>query len=76
MGATKGDIKLLEEVERKLQALTDTSDGSSCAVAVEHKEAVRLYVDTWVTPIVGDLLAHLRDGVPIPRYRLDGGFDQ
>lgn len=41
----------LEEAASKLRILTDPND-DRCSIAPEHREAVRLYVDTWITPLV------------------------
>lgn len=71
MAGTKGDIKVLEQAQVRLAALVDTSDDSKCSVPVEHKEGVKLYINTWVEPLVTAALEHLRDGTPIPNYLLE-----
>lgn len=45
----------LREAERRLKALV-TPGESGCAVEDEHKEAVQLYVNTWITPLVRSAL--------------------
>ena len=42
----------LKEAIRKLKALCTVGDQSRCAVDDAHKEGVRLYVQSWVTPLV------------------------
>ena len=41
-------MRLIDETVRRLEALIDTSEKSTCGVKAEHKEAVRPYVDTWI----------------------------
>ena len=45
----------LREAERRLKALVTLGE-SGCCVEDEHKEAVRLYVETWITPLVRSAL--------------------
>jgi hypothetical protein len=46
----------LREAERRLKALCSVGDQTGCTVEDEHKEAVRLYVETWITPLVRSAL--------------------
>jgi hypothetical protein len=50
MSMTKEESRALKESIKKLEALISTAPDSTCGVANEHKEAVRLYVQTWVLP--------------------------
>ena len=51
----------LERVVERLNALVETS--STCDIKDEHKKAVRMYVKTWITPDVENILSW-SDGQP------------
>ena len=49
------DLRIrLKEALRNLEALTTAN--SSCPVAQEHKDAVRLYVDSWIKPALEEVI--------------------
>ena len=57
---TKGQRVVLEAIHSRLVALVTAE--SPCAVAPEHKDAVRLYVQMWITPNVKALLGDCTAG--------------
>ena len=52
-------VSELRQAERRLVALCAVGDESGCAVEDQHKEAVRLYVQTWITPLVRNAITRL-----------------
>jgi hypothetical protein len=50
----------LERVAAHLDALCDVKDDSRCSVDPAHKEAVRLYLQSWVTPVLASALSRIR----------------
>lgn len=46
----------LRELEQRLEAVCAVGDASYCTVEDEHKAAVRLYIQSWVTPLVRSAL--------------------
>lgn len=63
--APVGAIMRLERALEKLEQAMDDSPESRCAVAPEHKRAMRLYLETWVAGDIREVLPVLR-GEPIP----------
>ena len=51
---TKAQRAVLEAIHSSLVALVTPE--SPCGIAPEHKDAVRLYVQSWITPNVTALL--------------------
>lgn len=49
-------VNELKLARRRLEGLCDLDDDGECAVDAEHKEGVRLYVQTWVTPLLQSAL--------------------
>lgn len=49
----------LAEAIRELEALCDSRSENRCSVPVEHKEAVRLFVETWVLAKLKRALAEI-----------------
>ena len=58
------NAKLLNTVLTRLEALCDSRPAVECAVPAEAKEAVRLYVQSWVIPVVERVL----EDKPYDRY--------
>jgi hypothetical protein len=46
---TQSELHAARQIVRHLRALTDVQD-QSCCVPAEAKEAVRLYVQSWILP--------------------------
>ena len=67
MPAVKSDAAVLEGVVRKLRDLT-TPGKNRCGVPDAHKEAVRLYVETWITPDVEAVQKDLAGKEPLPDW--------
>lgn len=58
MALAKWEADTLTVIAERLRSLCSPGkDGAGCAVADEHKEAVRLYVQTWILPPLVDVLA-------------------
>jgi hypothetical protein len=70
--APKRAIAALDRALRATKALVDLTEESRCSVADEHKEAVRLYVETWVIPYMEDAITDLKGGEPTPEWM--GGY--
>lgn len=54
--AREYQVMALADAIGYLNNLIDTSKESSCGVANEHKEAVKIYVESWITPTLQELL--------------------
>ena len=48
----KADLRTLDHAIERLYALTTPGDNRRCVVPDEHKEGVRLYVQTWIIPLI------------------------
>lgn len=48
--ANRAILDALRSARRNAAALIDPDPDMGCVVAPEHKEAVRLYVATWILP--------------------------
>jgi hypothetical protein len=49
------DNENLTEALNKLYGLIDVSSDSRCTVAPEHKQAVKLYVESWIIPALEEI---------------------
>ncbi len=67
MACLKADAKVLAEVEQRLKALV--TPGSKCTVPEGAKEAVALYVKTWILQGVRDVRRDLAGEAPLPYWR-------
>lgn len=70
MSAVKADARALTEVLDRLAALV--TPGSRCSVPDSVKEAIRPYVETWITPRVEAVRDDLAGTAPLPYYMRKG----
>lgn len=60
--ANRAVVAELRLAKKRLDALI--TEESTCGVEPEHKEAVRLYVQTWITPLVTSALDRIEGRKP------------
>ncbi len=59
MRINKTIVREIKQAKKRLEALCDVDNDSECAIDPEHKEAVRLYVQSWVTPLLSRALERI-----------------
>jgi hypothetical protein len=66
--APKRCIKTAEVILARLYDMENQHPDSRCGVANEHKEAFRIYLQSWIIPNAEALVDDLNGGEPVPYW--------